>query len=147
MKKINSEKKIDNELFNVIIGTTDKKNPEVIYFEIWLYITPTTKQNTYVNQIEKIEKTIKNNLHEIIDNSDLCKQDFIMVQETAVDRIIDGKKSYIGFQIFVKPKNISKYKKFSEVTDKFTNEFLVKVIPMIKDNIVNNGFKCYKKRK
>lgn len=144
MKKINSEVKISNDIFKIKVGTTDKKNPEIVYFEIGCYISPRNFLESYSQSIEKIEKSIKNDLSSILCTSELCEKDFIFVSDVADIRILKNKKSYMEIQLFVKPKKSIKCKKFSEITEKLNNEFLVKIIPMIKWNISSNGFDCYK---
>lgn len=147
MKKINSEIKIDNSLFKIKIGTTDKKNPNVIYAEIGSYISPIEDMDIYTPSIEEIEKNAKKYLTDLLNKNESYENDFIFISDIADERITKGKRSYIEMQIFVKPKLGLKCKKFSEISDKFKMECVEKILPVIENAIKTNGFDCYKTRK
>jgi len=147
MKKINSEAKIDNELFKIKIGTTDKKNPDIVYFEIGSYISPTVEMDNYKKSIENVNKTTKSFLNQLFYSNELCENDFIFISDIADERISKGKKSYMEMQIYIKPKTSLKCKKFAEITEKMNIECISKILPVIKSNLKDNGFECYKTRK
>lgn len=147
MKKINSEVKIDNNLFKIKIGTTDKKNPNVIYVEIGSYISPIEDIDAYTLHIEEIEKSTKNYLTDLLNKNESYEKDFIFISDVADERITKGKRSYIEMQIFVKPKLKLNCQKFSEISNKFNMECVNKILPVIENAIKTNGFECYKTRK
>ena len=147
MKKINGEVKIENDLFKIKIGTTDKKHPEIIYIEIGSYVSPVNEKETYKTDIETIEKSTKKFLTELFRSNTLCESNFIFVSDVADERITKGKKSYMEMQIFVRPKAELKCKKFSEIAEKMNLSCISSILPTIENTIKSNGFECYKTRK
>ena len=102
-KKINSEFKISNDSsFSIPMGTSNKKNPEVIYAVISTYVTPLT---TEINEdlFLELEKNIKAQLKKQIASSNLCNKDIIVVTDIAANRMIYNKQTYLDIQIYFKP--------------------------------------------
>ena len=102
-KKINSEFKISNDSsFSITMGTSNKKNPEVIYAVISTYVTPLT---TEINEslFLVLEKGIKTQLKKHIASSNLCNKDIIVVTGIATNRMIYNKQTYLDIQIYFKP--------------------------------------------
>lgn len=102
-KKINSEFKISNDnSFSITMGTSNKKNPEVIYAVISTYVTPLT---TEINEdlFLELEKNIKTQLKKQIASSNLCNKDIIVVTDIAANRMIYNKQTYLDIQIYFKP--------------------------------------------
>lgn len=148
MKKIKSESKFPDESFKIKIGTMDKKNPEVIYIELGSYISPKEEKKSYKPNVSNIERETKSLIGNVLQNSGLCKSDFIFVSDIADERIAMNKKSYFELQLFVKPTDAVKNSgKFSELTEMFNNECVSKIIPQVKQYITENGFEYYKSRK
>lgn len=148
MKKIKSESKFHDDSFKIKIGTMDKKNPEVIYFEFGSYISPKEEKESYKSYISNIERETKSMIGNVIQNSGMCKSDFIFVSDIADGRIAMNKKSYFEMQVFVKPTDdIKNSIKFVDLTKKFNEECVSKMIPSIKQYIEENGFEYYKSRK
>lgn len=146
MKKINSEVKINNDLFKVKIGTTDKKNPEIVYIEIGCYISP-NEDGEYGPVIDGIEKKTNNFISKIVGPNTMCEKDYIFIFNVAEERITKKKKSYMEIQVFLKLINEFKNVKFSEIVEKLDEEYVSKLLPTIKTYINDSGFECYKTRK
>lgn len=148
MKKIKSESKFTDDSFKIKIGTMDKKNPEVIYIELGSYISPVEEKKSYKPNVSNIERETKSLIGNVLQNSGLCKSDFIFVSDIADERIAMSKKSYFEMQVFVKPTDdIKNSIKFVDLTKKFNDECVSKMIPSIKQYIEENGFEYYKSRK
>lgn len=148
MKKIKSESKFSDDSFKIKIGTMDKKNPEVIYIELGSYISPKEEKKSYKLNVSNIERETKSMVGSVLQNSGLCKSDFIFVSDIADGRIAMNKKSYFELQLFVKPlDSIKNSGKFSDITEKFNEECVSKIVPCIKQYITENGFEYYKTRK
>ena len=92
MRKISSEITIPMESMKAKWGTIDKKNPMFIYLELGVYITPKVKEESYTDNIAKIEKESKQIVKDAIGNTDSVKKDFIFVTDIADTRIMFGKK-------------------------------------------------------
>jgi hypothetical protein len=146
MKKINSETTIENDLFKIKIGTTDKKNPEIIYIEIGCYISP-NEEKEYGPIIDDIEKGINNFIGEMVGPNSICEKDYIFIFDIAEERITKKKKSYMEMQIFLKVIKEIRSLKFSNIVEKFKEEYISKILPVVKMYLNNNGFECYKTRK
>ena len=84
------------------MGTSNKKNPEVIYAVISTYVTPLT---TEINEdlFLVLEKSIKTQLKKHIASSNLCNKDIIVVTDIAANRMIYNKQTYLDIQIYFKP--------------------------------------------
>ena len=148
MKKIKSESKFTDDSFKIKIGTMDKKNPEVIYIELGSYISPIEEKKSYKPNVSNIERETKSLIGNVLQNSGLCKSDFIFVTDIADERIAMNKKSYFELQLFVKPLDaVRNSGKFSELSEKFNDECVSKIIPHVKQYITDNGFEYYKSRK
>ena len=61
--RLNSEKKIDNQYFDVKIGTVNRLNPRAIYVEGKTFIKPLEKRDDYKSDISIIRHTLKNKLN------------------------------------------------------------------------------------
>lgn len=104
MKKINSEIKIDNNIFSIKTGTTDKKNPNIVYIEIGSYIIPTKEKDSYKEDINELFKSIKSKINSLISYLDLYNNNSLFIFEIADDRIFFKKSSYLNMQIYLNPK-------------------------------------------
>jgi hypothetical protein len=148
MKRIKSESNFTDEDFKIKIGTMNKKNPDVVYIELGSYISPKKEEKSYKGLISNIEKNSKETAINILQNSGICKNDFIFISEIADERISIDKKSYLEIQIYIKPtESIKNENKFSELSKKINENCVSKIIPCVKEYISENGFEYYKSRK
>ena len=143
-KKINSEYKVNNEdsSFIVTMGTSDKKNPEVIYSVLSTYITPSSEE---INEefLEKVPKNIKKNLKSTISKYGLCEKDVIVVSDVATSRMLYGKQSYFDMQIYFKPQKdilLSKNRKFKDISEDIYETFVKDIANNIEISLNTNGF-------
>lgn len=117
-KKITSVIKFDN---NLKIGTTDKKNPKVIYFEWGYYIRPKIKKEQYFQDIESVKKELADFLKNYMKNATALKKDYLFFTEIAEDRIFYNKKSFFTFQLLMKPNDfIVDHYGFKEIAEAFS---------------------------
>lgn len=143
-KKINSEYKVKNEdsSFIVTMGTSNKKNPEVIYSVLSTYITPSSEE---INEefLEKVPKNIKKNLKSTISKYGLCEKDVIVVSDVATSRMLYGKQSYFDMQIYFKPQKdilLSKNRKFKDISEDIYKTFVKDIANNIEISLNTNGF-------
>lgn len=147
MKKINSEIKLEDEHFKIKIGTTNKKYPDTVYVEMGSYIAPLLDKRSYEMDINNFEKMAKRYVKRVMDDGDACNHDFIFVTDVANERIMQGKKSYLEMQLYLKPtaNTISNNDKdFKKISGKINSEYLAKIVPYLKASIANNGFEYSK---
>jgi hypothetical protein len=143
MKKINSEFKINCENnFIVTMGTSDKKNPEVIYSTLSTYITPIS---TEINEsiFEAITKDVKKYLKTLISNNGLCEKDIIVINDVAVSRMVCGKQTYFDMQIYFKlQKNTLKEynKNFKNLSDILFQTYVKDIVKNIEFTLSSNDF-------
>ena len=142
-KKINSEHKVDCACnFNVTGGTSDKKNPQIIYYSIGTYITP-TKEMDYHTFMSKMEKAIKKEIKDVISERYSCYLEHIVVMEIAEKWIGLGKPSYLDFQIYFKPLRCvieEEENDFRRLSDRIYNEYIIEILGRIQDYLWNGGF-------
>ena len=116
-KKINSEYKVNNDNKSIIVtmGTSNKKNPEVIYSVLSTYITPNS--DDFDEEIfNEVPKRIKRNLKNSISQLGICEKDVIVVTDVATSRMFCGKQSYFDMQIYFKPqKDVLTLKRIAEI--------------------------------
>ena len=103
--RTNSEKNMDNNVFKLKIGTTNKIKPEVIYFEGKTFIKPKFEMENYNSEIveikRKFQQSIKNNLME----NQYFQTQYILDFQVAKNGISPNKKSFLSFQLLFKQKN------------------------------------------
>lgn len=95
-KQINSEISVPNDICKGVLGTLDKKNPQILYFEGGIYIEPSEEQDDIEKTLINVKKDAKNALKSIL--GEAVEEDIIFVFETAEERIIIGKRSYLSFE-------------------------------------------------
>lgn len=150
-KKINSEYKVNNEdsSFIVTMGTSNKKNPEVIYSVLSTYITPNSEE---INEefFDEVPKKIKRNLKNTISKYGLCEKDVIVVSNVATSRMLYGKQSYFDMQIYFKPQKdilLLKNRKFKDISEDIYNVFVKDIASNIEMSLHTNGFTTSKNKK
>jgi hypothetical protein len=149
IKKINSEYKVnnDNGSFIVTMGTSNKKNPEVIYSVLSTYITPETDE---INEsiFDTVSKNIKKKLKSSILKFGLCENDVIVVSDVASSRMLCGKPSYFDMQIYFKPQRdvLKKNIKFKDISNDIYNTYVKNIVTDIENTFTDNGFSMSKKK-
>ena len=146
MKKINSEISVNLPNLKAKWGTIDKKNPTSIYLEVGSYITPKKDEENYTENIQKIDKEVKDAVKSAIVSTDSISNNFIFVSDIADTRISFGKKSYLSFQIHLGRKRTNEKQPFKEIV-KDINEKWGYVYSDILNIIEDNGFECSKTKK
>ena len=103
MKKIGSVIKVDDNDMKLKIGTIDKKYPDVIYLEGGFYIKPNKEKEDYKNDIKKIKNTFDDLIKSTVDNDENFKNEYMVFIDVADEWIKTDKKSFLSFQIYLKP--------------------------------------------
>lgn len=139
-KKITSVIKINNNDVKLKIGTVDKKNPTVVYFEGGFYVKPTVKKESYLNDIDEIKEELNKFVKNYIDSSEKIKKDYMFFTDIAEERIRYNKKSFLTFQLYVKPNDtiLETNKTFKNVALNLTEE--EKLVKEFKEILEKNGF-------
>lgn len=148
IKKINSEYKIneENSPFVITMGTSNKKNPEIIYSILSAYITP-NDMDFDENIFDEMSKNIKKTIKTILFNSDICERDIIVVTDVATNRMTYNKQSYFDMQIYFKPKRsalLNSDKKFKNISDKIYVTYVKNIISIIEKHLQKGKFNMSK---
>ena len=72
-----TEKIVPNEKFALSLGTTDKIKPSALYLEGKCIITPLSKKDNYVKDINILRRVLKNATRDIFIKCDLFDNDFL----------------------------------------------------------------------
>ena len=148
MKKIGSVIKLNNKEIKLKIGTIDKKNPEVIYVEGCFYVKPIIKKEVYKNDINNIKSTFNDLIKEYLKKNCDFKNDYMFFVDIADKWIEFEKKSFLSFQIFLKPSDniIKKEKNFNNVIE-YLNNTHVYDMSFINDVFKDYGYELSKTKK
>lgn len=145
MRKINSEKKIENDKFNLRIGTTDRMNPLVVYIEGRTFISPEEEKESYNRDIYEIKRALKNSISENIQQSNLFENKFILDFQLAENGVAKDKKSNLTFQ-FMLIQHKDNILKISDVHNN-AHEVIDAIINVLERAIYEHDFAIYKTKK
>lgn len=138
MKTINSEVKIDSSLFTLKIGTTDKKNPKVVYIDGGAYISPSDATEPFSNFIENIKLEVKTGLTKMIKTKKDFGDNIMFILDVADARIERNKKSHLSFQIYLRLSN--EIGSFNNVVDFYKKNYNNEITTLLANKISKNGF-------
>jgi hypothetical protein len=142
-KRINSEYSINNiSNFNITLGTSNKKRPEVIYATLTSYVIPTNEE---VDELffDKLNKSLKQYVKNIIQENNFCERDVIVIVDIANNRLSYSKPSYLDIQIYFKPKIetiIAHNNNFKTISEQIYHDYIVDIVKYASKLIANNGF-------
>lgn len=104
-KRLNSEKKIENDYFKLKVGTINKNNPKVVYVEGQSFIKPVLEHESYNDVMYLIRTSFKKNVSQHLRNNDIFDNKYILDFQIASNRMELNKKSFLSFQIMFRQKN------------------------------------------
>lgn len=144
--RLNSEKRINNDLFKLKIGTTNKINPQIIYIEGKTFISPEEKKTNYSEELSTMRSTLVNSLSRSLTKTQLfVPNKYIIDFQVAKTGINPSKRSFLGFQLMLKQK-FAPFKKVSDVKDEY-EPLLNNIISTLVDKIQDLHFNIYKSKK
>ena len=144
-KHLNSEKKFENNFFKLKIGTTNKNNPLVVYFEGRCFISPSEKRDTYKGDINGIRQTLRRSLNKNLRETDLFDNDFILDFKIAESGVLFKKKSFMSFQFFLR-QNQTKLLKLPTLQES-SNNFINNIVNDVQNSIFEHDFSITKTKK
>jgi hypothetical protein len=144
-KRTNVEKRLKNDFFNIKLGTVNKNNPEVIYFEVRTFISPLEESNNYSQVFAFLKKEFSKKIGDSLKLNDFFSEKYILDFQIANSGIKINKKSYLSFQLFLKQKN-EVIKELKEIK-KIAEPFLVNLLNEFKNDIISNNFSVTKTKK
>lgn len=101
-KRLGIEKKIEENGFNIKIGTLNKLNPTSIYIESGTFISPFEEKEEYQTDTEFLEKCINDNIKNFIKQNKIYDKNYICAFELPSERMKVGKNSYLSIQCHLK---------------------------------------------
>lgn len=144
-KRTNVEKRLKNDFFNIKLGTVNKNNPEVIYFEVRTFISPLEENNNYSQVFAFLKKEFSKKISDSLKLNDFFSEKYILDFQIANSGIRINKKSYLSFQLFLKQK--SEIIKDLKEIKKIAEPFLVNLLNEFKNDIIGNNFSITKTKK
>lgn len=143
--RLNREKKIENDLLKVKIGTTNKENPRIVYVDGRVFISPTVEMKDYTDEIEDIRKRFKKNIGKHLKYSNLFDNRFILNFDISSSRMIKDKRSFLSFQFYLKQKETTPLP--INVIKSKGEGFINSLISSLVEDVEEHNFTMYKTRK
>lgn len=144
-KRTNVEKRLKNEFFNIKLGTVNKNNPEVIYFEVRTFISPLEESDNYSQVFAYLKKEFSKRVGESLKVNTHFSDKYILDFQIANSGIRLNKKSYLSFQLFLRQKDLV-IKELKEIK-KVAEPFLTELLNNFKNDIISNNFSITKTKK
>ena len=144
-KRTNVEKRLKNEFFNIKLGTVNKNNPEVIYFEVRTFISPLEESDNYSQVFAYLKKEFSKKIGDTLKVNDFFSDKYILDFQIANSGIRLNKKSYLSFQLFLRQKDLV-IKELKEIK-KVAEPFLTELLNNFKNDIISNNFSITKTKK
>jgi hypothetical protein len=144
-KRTNVEKRLKNDFFNIKLGTVNKNNPEVIYFEVRTFISPLEESDNYSQVFTYLKKEFSKKISNTLKNNDFFSDKYILDFQIANSGIRLNKKSYLSFQLFLRQKSVI-IKELKEIK-KIAEPFLTELLNDFKNDIISNNFSITKSKK
>jgi hypothetical protein len=144
-QRLNVEKKIKNDFFNVKIGTVNRLNPQVIYYEVRTFVAPLEEYDNYSFVFAFLRKELSRTLTEKLKNNEYFTNKFILDFQVANSGVRVNKKSFLTFQLFLRQKedSIVDLKSIKKLSEPFISELL----EGLKENIIKSNFLIAKTKK
>lgn len=141
-ERCNCEKRIDHDRFRLKIGTTNRNNPIVVYFEGRTFISPNTEKNRYDKDIYDMKRSLSKSISGNIKESNLFDNDFILDFQVAQNGISRNKKSFLYFQFLLRQQKdrVLKMKDIKKESLGTINN----IIKTLEDTIYSRDFSIYK---
>lgn len=142
MKRLNKKIKLDfKNNIDLIYGSTNKDNPQVIYLSGKCWVLPVF-DGDYNFIFNNIKKEFNHYITTFIKSNNIFSNKFILDFDISIDGLSMNNKKFLSFNIFLKQKNDPIFNlnnpiflsKFQNITDK------------LEELLFNNGFKIFAKK-
>jgi len=134
------EKKVNRGFFKVKIGSTNRNDQKVIYFEGTTYIAPMFSSDDYSAIISEFEKYAKSEIKDVIDKVGIFDKDYISIFDIATERMEQDKYSCLQFEYYLKQIDSEKRLTVKELAQKSSETYCLKPFENLSDKIFNSGF-------
>lgn len=142
--RVNSELKIPHDTFQVKIGTTNRLNPRVIYWEAKTFISPIYEKDDYDKDIRDIKRFLSKLVSDAIANSEYFDKRYIIDFRLANSGIKVNKNSFLSFEFLLKQikEEPLKLKEINEIYE----EIVVQLLNQLTSFIEGKDFTVSKKK-
>ena len=131
------------ENYKVKLGTIDNKNPKTIYLNVSAWGKPLTEEEDYDKVINKLRKTIKQNLYSKIGDNNFEKERYIVDLDMRSSGISQTKRSFMSCEITLFQKE--KIPVNNPLMVEESNRLITNIIDECLEN--NTYFEFYKTKK
>ena len=143
--RLNTEKKLEHDSFNLKIGTTNKLNPAVVYVEGKAFISPEEERDDYSKDISEIKHGLRKSISAELEGTKAVEGKFILDFQVATNGIAVKKKSFMSFQFLLR-QNTDTVRKLSEVKEE-SAPMIGRIADKLRDEITEHGFQIAKTKK
>lgn len=129
---------VNEKNIRVNYGTTDKKNPSVIYTRAKGSVKPFKKKRTYVTDIQDLKKEFKTFVKERVNLLPSLKTDKLLCSIDITENGLSfNKKGHMRYEIFIKPSEIKQLEEYEEDVRILTEEINVKIRDFLEERGIN----------
>lgn len=146
-KRLNVEKKLNNETFKSSIGSVNRLNPVSIYVSGKTYISPVEEMDEYGDSIDALDKDLKCILRRYTSNNRFLNKTFISNLEVPKNGLKYGKNTYLFFQLFFSQNFANPVCKSMDKIRDTMSPGINDVLDEFKNKILERGFTIHEKRK
>lgn len=141
---INSEKKLQNPLYRLTLGTTNNINPIVVYIDGKTCISPKEEMDDYNVVIRAMRHDFSQTIREVLKTSNMFVDKYILDFNVAASGIAVGKKTYLSFQLLLKQKG--EVLSLVDLKD-IIPDTLQEMLDGLSNSIINHSFSMAKTKK
>ena len=146
-KRLDVEKKLNNDTFKSSIGSVNRLNPISIYVSGKTYISPTEEMDEYGELIDALDKDLKSILKRYTAGNKFLNKTFISNLEVPKNGLKYGKNTYLFFQLFFSQNFTNPVCKSMDKIRDTMSPGINDVLDEFKNKIYERGFTIHEKRK
>lgn len=145
MKRFSKELKIksSNNNFNIKFGSVNIKDNHSIYIAGSTYIQPSCIKESYCDDVQSLQRTVKHLVKKAIIESSLFYNNFMFDLDIRTSGIQYNKKSFLSFEIhLINKKSFTKLNEIENEIQSFSNQ----IIKIFEESFYKNDFLNLKKK-
>ena len=142
--RLNAERKVSTNIFDVKIGTINRLNPMAVYIEGKGFITPNEESEDYSLPISNIKHTFKKAINDGLNKNRWFDKRFILDFDVATNGIKLTKNSFLTFQVTLKQKSVEPLQ--LKVLKEKVQPFISDIVDTLGESIETNNFTIKKTR-
>lgn len=125
---------VNEKNIRVNYGTTDKRNPSVIYARAKGSVQPFEEKRTYATDIQDLKRTFKDFVKERVNLLPQLKTEKLLCNiEITENGLSFKKKGHMRYEIFIKPMEIKQLEEYEGDIKQLTEEVNLKIRDFLKE--------------